>query len=174
MEGVRTPQILTLTGTFKLSGVRFLAVFGARPGVTLCQSWAKSLSQCNNWRCQAVSRASLRRDSVHGEARPVVHDACALELPFEPVGLLAQFARLAGTFPRRPAPFALAEPGRDPADDEAESERAKQEEEERRLKRVAPLASPERIENEGGFRPIDDGKRDQHKRKRHEDKGKDE
>jgi hypothetical protein len=48
MAGVRTPQILTLTGTFQLSGVRFLAAFRARPGATLCQSWVKSLSQCNN------------------------------------------------------------------------------------------------------------------------------
>src|SRR5262245_47701796 len=115
-----------------------------------------------------------RSRSVHGETRPVVHDPSALKLPFEPVGLKAQFARLAGPFPRRSAPLALAQPGRSPADEEAESECAKQEKEERRLKRIAPLASPERIENEGRFRAIDDGKRDQHKPKRHDDKGEEE
>src|SRR5262245_6752629 len=119
-------------------------------------------------------RVHGRRRSVHGETRPVVRDTSALKLSFEPVGLTAQFACLASPFPRRPAPPALAEPGRSPADDEAESERAKQEEEEGRLKRIASLASPERIENEGRFGPIDDGKRDQHEPKRHDDESKNE
>ena len=97
-----------------------------------------------------------------------------LQLLFEPVGLAAQLARLARPFPRAPPPFALAEPGGDAADDEAESKRAEQEQEQRRLQRKRRLASAERIENEGCGFSIDDGKRDQRKAKGKHNKGEDE
>ncbi len=98
----------------------------------------------------------------------------ALEFPFEPVGLTAPIARLARPFACVAPPFALTEPGGDPADNETESEGPKQKEKEGRLERKAGLASAERIKNEERGLAIDDGKRDEGDTEGNDDKGKDE
>src|SRR5215467_303605 len=87
------------------------------------------------WPCQPVSGSAQMAwtlggiaapvhtpRSIGGEARPVRHGRHAFKLSFEAIGLTAQFVLLTGPLPRGFAPFALAEPGRDPADNKTESE----------------------------------------------------
>jgi len=97
----------------------------------------------------------------------------ALELLFQPVGLAAPIACLAGLLPREAAPFALTKPGGNAPHDQPGGKTAKHEEEERRLKGKMRLGTSERIENKLDGPAIDHGKRDQHYAKRHDQKGED-
>src|SRR5680860_34679 len=102
-----------------------------------------------------MSRAAL----LGRELRTVGRRVEGFQLLFEPVRLAAPVPGLARFLPRGAAPFALVEPGGHAADQKAKGESAKQEQEERRLKREVGFLAPERIEDQDGGRAVDHGER---------------
>ena len=164
--GVRTPQIFTFTGTWQTFHGWGCRALNKRPGgATLCNSGAEVYRSATN---RPQARKAPQSVGEAGAPRAGVE---AFQLLLQAVGLAAPSRGLAGFHPRRFPPLALAEPGREPANDEPKGKRAEQEQEQRRLDAEAG------IRPSNGSRPsidrlaVDDGERHEQHAERHENQG---